>query len=209
MSTARSGETITAKSKTELPAWRPLCFAAGIGLALALVWSGCGGDTRRGETETTAPAGAKIAVPVPRRHGAATNPPVATIADPRRRAYVARTDRICNRFDSERNGERERVREAADLQGAEKAYEQGTALGGEELKRLEAVAPPPADAAVLRANVFEPVRRQLALRTQIRAALAAVDLSRLRALRARLDDISRALSAFARGYGWRACGESE
>ena len=62
---------------------------------------------------------------------------------------------------------------------------------------------------MLRANVFDPVRRQLALRAQIRVALAAVDLPRLRVLRARLDDISRALSAFARGYGWRACGESE
>ena len=177
-------------------------------LALAGL-SGCGGDTRRGETETTAPAATHPAASVPGRHGTAANPPVATIADPRRRAYVARTDRICSRFDTERNGERERVREAADLQGAEKAYEQGTALGGEELNRLEAVAPPPGDAAALRANVFDPVRRQLALRAQIRVALAAVDLPRLRVLRAQLDDISRALSAFARGYGWRACGESE
>jgi hypothetical protein len=134
---------------------------------------------------------------------------VATIADPRRQAYVSRTDRICRNLDSERNTERQRVREAADLHGAEKAYGRGTALGNAELRRLEAVAPPPGDAVVLRANVFDPVRRQLALRTQIRAALAVVDLPRLRALRARLDDISRALSAFARGYGWRACGESE
>ena len=188
---------------------RPL-FLVGVGVFLALAGlSGCGGDTRRGESETTAPAAVHTTASAPRRHGAATNPPVATIADPRRRAYVVRTDRICSRFDPERNGERERVREAADLQGAEKAYEKGTALGGEELKRLEAIAPPPGDAAALHANVFDPVRRQLALRTRIRAALAAVDLSRLRALRAQLDDISRALSAFARGYGWRACGEGE
>jgi hypothetical protein len=208
VSTAGSGETITAKSKTELTL-RPLCLAAGTGLALALVWSGCGGDTRRGETETTSPEANSPTTFVPARHGTATTPPVATIADPRRQAYVARTDRICRSLDSERNTERQRAREAADLQGATKAYEQGTALGGEELKRLEAVAPPPGDAAVLRANVFDPVRRQLALRAQIRVALAAVDLPRLRVLRARLDDISRALSAFARGYGWRACGGSE
>lgn len=188
---------------------RPLCLA-GIGVFLALAGlSGCGGDTRRGETETTSPAANRPAASAPHRHGAAAKPPVATIADPRRRAYVARTDRICRSLDSERNAERRRARDAADLQRAEKAYEQGTALGNAELKRLEAVAPPPGDAAVLRANVFDPVRRQLALRTQIRVALAAVDLPRLRVLRARLDDISRALSAFARGYGWRACGESE
>lgn len=197
--------TITAKSKTELSALRPLLLV-GVGVFLALAGlSGCGGDTRRGETETTSPA----ATSVPVRHGTAANPPVATIADPRRRAYVARTDRICRSLDSERNTERQRVREAPDIQGATKAYEQGTVLGGEELKRLEAVAPPPGDAAALRANVFDPVRRQLALRAQIRVALAAVDLPRLRVLRAQLDDISRALSAFARGYGWRACGESE
>ena len=186
-----------------------LLVGVGIPLTLAAL-SGCGGDTRRGETEKSSPPAAHTTASAPRRHGTATkNPPVATVADPRRRAYVVRTDRICRRFDPERNSERERVREAADLQGAEKAYEQGTALGNAELKRLEAVAPPPGDAAVLRANVFDPVRRQLALRTQIRTALAAVDLPRLRALRARLDDISRELSAFARGYGWRACGESE
>ncbi len=195
--------------KTELSASRPLCLA-GIGVFLALAGlSGCGGDTRRGETETTSAVATQPVAPAPTRQGTAANPPVATIADPRRRAYVARTDRICRSLDSERNTERERVREAADLQGAEKAYEQGTALGNAELKRLEAVAPPPGDAAVLRANVFDPVRRQLALRAQIRSAYAAVDLPRLRALRAQLDEISRALSAFARGYGWRACGESE
>jgi hypothetical protein len=201
--------TITAKSKTELSALRPLLLV-GLAVFLALAGlSGCGGDTRRGETETTSPPANSPAASVPLPNGTRARPPVAAIADPRRRAYVARTDRICRSLDSERNSERQRVREAADLQGATKAYEQGTVLGGEELKRLEAVAPPPGDAAVLRANVFDPVRRQLALRTRIRAALAAVDLPRLRALRAQLDDISRALSAFARGYGWRTCGESE
>jgi hypothetical protein len=188
---------------------RSLCLA-GIGVFLALVGlSGCGGDTRRGETETTATAANPAMTPAPTRQGTAANPPVAAIADPRRRAYVARTDRICRSLDSERSTERERVREAADLQGAEKAYGRGTVLGSEELKRLEAVAPPPGDATVLRANVFDPVRRQLALRAQIRSAYAAVDLPRLRVLRAQLDEISRALSAFARGYGWRACGEGE
>ncbi len=141
--------------------------------------------------------------------GAEAKAPVAAVTDPRRRAYISRTDRICRSLDPERGAERKRVREAADAQAAAKAYEEGTTLGDKELKQLEAVAPPPGDAALLRANVFDPVRRQLALRAQIRAALAAVDVPRLRALRTQLDDISRALSAFARGYGWRACGETE
>ena len=82
-----------------------------------------------------------------------------------------------------------------------------TALGASELKQIEAVSPPPGDARPLQANVFEPIRSQLALRAQIRAALAAVDVPRLRVLRAELDNISRSLAAFARGYGWQSCGE--
>ena len=178
---------------------------AAIAAAVALV--GCGGDSRRAETE---PAGSN---PVPAgsespQAGRRAAVPVAAIADPRRRAYVRRTDRICSQFDNERNSERERVREAADVSGAERAYERGTVLGRSELRQLEAVPAPPGDDALLQANVFAPVRSQLALRAQMRTALAEVDLPRLRALRARLDDISRALSAFARGYGWRSCGEA-
>jgi hypothetical protein len=168
--------------------------------------AGCGGETRRAETESTGPAVSTPAAATPTRPGQA-HLPVAAVSDPRRRAYVRRTDRICGRFDQERGRERERVGEAADVHIAEAAYDQGTALGEAELRRLEAVPPPPGDAALLRANVIEPVRHQLALRARIRNALAAVDLPRLRALRAESDNISRALSAFARGYGWRSCGE--
>lgn len=177
-------------------------------LALVAI-TGCGGDARRGETEPGAGAAAQPQARVGRLHPRQAVPPVAAVTDPRRRAYVLRTDRICRSLDPERGAERRRVREAPDAQAAARAYERGTALGGAELARLEAVPPPPGDAALLRANVFDPVRRQLALRARIRSALAAVDVPRLRALRAQLDDISRALSAFARGYGWHACGESE
>lgn len=168
--------------------------------------SGCGGDTNRAETEsavvTTAPPTAGL-----HRPGNRASLPVAAVSDPHRRAYLARTDRICRRFDPERNTERERVRESATVEEAAKAYERGTVLGESELTRLEAVPPPPGDAALLRANVFDPVRHQLALRARIRSALAAADVPRLGALRAQLDNISRTLSAFARGYGWRSCGE--
>lgn len=191
-----------------MPVSRRLLLLGGLGLALVpIALSACGGDTRRAETEggaarttqttsTKAPAGAHQSVPA------------AAVTDPRRRAYIAKTDRICRGVDPERNTAREQVGAAADTQEAAKSYEKETALGTSELKQLEAVAPPPGDAKLLQANVFGPVRHQLALRAQIRVALAAADVPRLRALRAELDNISRALAGFARGYGWRDCGEA-
>jgi hypothetical protein len=185
---------------------RSLLLALAVPLALLVGLAGCGGETRRAETETEPAAGAVPATPP-----ASSQPrslPVAKPTDPRRRAYIDRTDKICGSLDPERSNARKRVGESADIQGAVKAYEQDTALGSSELHRIEAVPPPPGDAALLRANVFDPIKRQLALRAEIRTALAAVDVPRLELLRAELDNISRALTAFARGYGWRACGEA-
>lgn len=182
-------------------------IAAIAAIAITLALGGCGGDTRRGESESTGPTHAQPLTALP-QGGRQAAVPVAAVTDPRRRAYIRRTDSICGRYDKERNSERENVRDATDLNGAESAYERGTVLGRTELRQLEAVPPPPGEGALLRANVFDPVRRQLALRAEVRKALSNVELPRLRALRAQLDDISRALSAFARGYGWRACGEA-
>ena len=177
------------------------------GLALALVaLSGCGGDKRRAEGESTATETTQTAG-TPPQVGGQQSVPATAVTDPRRRAYISKTDRICRSVDPERNTARERVGESADTQEAAKSYEEETTLGTSELKRLEAVPPPPGDAKLLRVNVFGPVRHQLALRPQIRVALAAADVPRLRVLRAQLDNISRALAGFARGYGWRACGE--
>lgn len=176
-----------------------------LALPLALgAQTGCGGEVRRAETETAPAAAPSVPAPAHRAKHVA----VARVTDPRRRAYVTRTDRICSRFDPERNTARRRVGEAADVNEAVHAYEQDTALGAAELRQIEAVPPPPGDATLLRANVFDPIRRQLVLRARVKAALAAVDVPRLRALRAELDNLSRSLSAFARGYGWRACGEA-
>jgi len=181
-----------------------LLIGLGISLSLAAL-AGCGAETRRAETETEAATTSVPATAAPT--GQPRNVPVAKVTDPHRRAYISRTDRICRGLDPERSTARKRVGESADIQGAVKAYEEDTALGSSELRKIEAVPPPPGDAALLQANVFEPIRSQLVLRTKIRAALAAVDVPRLRILRAELDNISRALSAFARGYGWHACGE--
>ena len=129
-----------------MPVSRRLLLLGGLGLALApIALSACGGDTRRAETEggaarttqttsTKAPAGAHQSIPA------------AAVTDPRRRAYIAKTDRICRGVDPERNTAREQVGAAADTQEAAKSYEKETALGTSELKQLEAVAPPPGDA---------------------------------------------------------------
>jgi hypothetical protein len=182
---------------------RRRALLAGLGVPFALAaLAGCGGETRRAETETeTAPVAAQ---PAPTPHAARA--PVAKVSDPRRLAYIRQTDAVCARFDPERGAERRQVADSPDIEGAVRAYEKDSALGAAELRRIEAVPPPPGDAALLRADVFAPIRRQLALRAQIKTALAAVDVTRLEALRAESDDISRALSAFARGYGWRTCG---
>ena len=174
-------------------------------LVLALVaLAGCGGDARRAETESTSAQAPPAAKPAP---GVSNPAPVAVVTDPRRRAYIRRTDAICRAADPERNRVREEVGKAPDAQEAAASYEQETALAASELGRIQAVPPPSGDAQLLRANVFDPVRQQLALRAEIRTALATTDIPRLRALRAQLDNISRAVAGFARGYGWRACGE--
>lgn len=177
----------------------PLCA-----LLASIAIAGCGGETRRAESEaTTAHLPTRPAQP-----RAGVRLPVARVTDPRRRAYIVHTDRICERFDPERGEARRRAGEAADIAAAVRSYGEETALGAAELKRIEAIPAPPGERALLQANVFGPIRRQLALRARMRAALAAVDVPRLRALRAQSDGIGRALSAFARGYGWRACGEA-
>lgn len=169
---------------------------------------GCGGDTRRGETESTAavsPAGN----PTTRSQNAAPGPVTVTkISDPARRAYVARVDSVCGHLDRERSTEQGKVASSKLTSEAVKAYDDTIALGWKELRQIEAIRTPPGERAVLRANVFDVIRSQLALRRRISGALAAVDVPRLRVLRAEADNMTRALTGFARGYGFRVCGES-
>jgi hypothetical protein len=177
------------------------CLVVGV----ALLAAGCGGDTRRAESETggiaTQPA------PIPTTPSTGRAPVVsAGVKDPVRRAYISRVDRVCGQLDPERNATRERVGSAADPGEAAKAYDEGTAVGSRQLRQLEAIPPPPGDGGALRANLFGPIATQLALRRQIRDALAAVDVARLRQLRAQLDNLTRTVVGFARGYGFRSCG---
>lgn len=177
-----------------------------------MVIAGCGGDTRRGEAEqaetTTAPT--HPSEPSQSTGGESTagqSVQVTKVTDPVRRAYVNRVDAICGRMDPERTKEQERVGTATGTTEAVNTYEGSIKLGWQELREIEAIAEPPSDKALLAANVFGPIRSQLALREQIRDALAATDVPSLRRLRAELDNSTRALTGFARGYGFRTCGE--
>lgn len=182
---------------------RPLaltCLVAGAGALLL----GCGGDTRRGEDEgASAPATTSTQAST----SAPTAPaPVAEVTDPARRRYVARVDRICRTLDPEANSAEERVGAATDAGEAAKAYGDDIKVGETEWRQITAVPVPPGEEQLLKANVFDVIRRQLALRREIRVALAAEDVPRLQSLRGELDNLTRSLVGFARGYGFRDCG---
>ena len=174
-------------------------------LALAIL-AGCGGDSRRAESE----GGQSVAVtPTTQTTQVPSTKPVAIakVTDPARRAYIARVDRICSNLDPERGSARARVAGSTDVREASKAYEDTISSGEAELRRIQAVPPPPGESQLLRANVFDVINQQLALRGEIRNALPSLDITRLQALQGQLDDLSRSVSAFARGYGFRVCGE--
>lgn len=184
-----------------------LLLIASIGLLVAFSGpvAGCGGDTRRAETETTSaatqPAGASRQSP--RGGGKAVS---TKVSSPARRAYIARVDQICNRLDPERSAEQKRVGESTNTQEATKAYEGTIALGERQLRQIEAVPAPPGDRAVLRTNLIDVIKSQLAVRRQIRGALGTANVAELRRLRHELDNLTLSLVSWARGYGFRVCG---
>jgi hypothetical protein len=173
--------------------------------ALAALLAGCGGDKRRAEAETgtTQPG-----VSAPKQPSPSGTVRVTRVTDPVRRAYVGRVDAICRQVDPERTSRQEQVSASSSTADAVRAYDDTIALGWRELRRIEAIRPPPGDAALLKANVFAAVRAQLALRAQMGKALAAADVPALHRLRSELDNSTRALTGFARGYGFRVCGEA-
>ena len=181
-------------------------------LVLALLvasFAGCGGDKRRGESETTEATTQPGAARAPESTSPRSTEPVRVtkVTDPARRTYVTRVDAICAQIDPERSKEQERVGSSADSTQAAKAYDGTIVLGWRELRRIEAIPEPAGEGAVLKVNVLEPIKGQLALREQIRGALAVANVPLVRRLRAELDNSARALTGFARGYGFRTCGE--
>jgi hypothetical protein len=183
-----------------------LAVSAGLLVALALLAAGCGGDTRRAETEVTSAA----TQPAPTRPQGQTGGAHAvstSVTNPARRRYVSRVDRICGRLDPERSAEQRRVGESTTTQEATKTYEDTIALGGRQLRQIEAVSPPPSDRAAVRANLIDVIKRQLDIRRQIRGALGTTNVAELRRLRQELDNLTLSLVGWARGYGFRVCGE--
>jgi hypothetical protein len=180
-----------------------LMLAAGV---LAALVAGCGGDARRAESESAATSPAPASAPP--QKAKTGGPVIATkVTDPARRAYVARVDSVCGRLDPERSTAQGRVGESVRPGEAARAYDDTIALGQRELRQIEAIPAPPGEQALLRANVFDVIRQELTVRRRISSALAAVDVPRLRSLRGELDNLSRSLGGFARGYGFRVCGE--
>ncbi len=186
---------------------RPLILTSALIVYGVVTLSGCGGDTRRAESEGVAATSSQAAAPGPRvklPHGPAVS---ARPTDPARRAYLAKADRVCARFDPVRNEARDRAAgESADVAKAARSYDEGVKVGHQQLRALTAIRPPSGDRALLRANVFVPLRDQLALRGQIAPALARADVAQLRPLQARVDSLTRSLEGFARGYGFKVCG---
>lgn len=185
---------------------RPLILTSALALCGFVALSGCGGDTRRAETEGVATA-PQAAAPVP--HVKLPHGPVVSSrpTDPARRAYLVKADRVCSRFDPMRNEARDRAAgESADVAKAARSYDEGVKVGEQQLRALEAIRPPSGDRALLRANVFAPLRAQLALRGQIAPVLARADVAELRPLQGRVDSLTRSLVGFARGYGFKVCG---
>ncbi len=195
------------RTPVAIPPWPALAAALA---ALVLLAPGCGGDTRRGEGETGTVATSATttgAQPPAGQTGGVPKVPSSAVSDPARRAYIGRIDRICSKLDPEQAGARERVGKSTNEGEAVKAYDGTIALWTKQLSEIKAIPAPPGDRSALQANLFDPIRRQLVLRRQIRNALAAVDVPRLRQLRGELDNLTVALTAFARGYGFRVCGE--
>ncbi len=185
----------------------PLISVAVVAL-IAAGLAGCGGDTRRAESEGGQSTETKPAASAPAANPAPTGTVrVAKIADPVRRAYVARVDAVCGKVDPERSKEQERAGAQAGSPDAVRAYDDTIALGWKQLRQIEAIPEPPGELPLLKANVFDAIRSQLAIRRKIAEAFAAVEVPRLRRLRAELDNSTRTLTGFARGYGFQVCGE--
>jgi hypothetical protein len=182
-------------------------FLFGLLVAAILLTPGCGADKRRGEVETTSTSQPASAASTQRSTNPGPQAVPAEATNPARRTYVARVDRICSRLDPERESSTESVGRARDPQQAAAHYDDTIALGEKQLRQIQAVPEPPGDRRTLRANVFDVIDQQLAIRRQLRTALAASDLSHVRRLRARLDGLTRSLVGFARGYGFQVCGE--
>ncbi len=182
---------------------RPLAAVALAALAAAAL-AACGGESGRAETSTTAKS---ATTEYEEGTQLAQTPAIADVTDPVRRAYVRKVDAVCRTLDRERNSARRQAEAGAETAEGAQAYDDTIALGERQLREIRAIPVPPGESRLLRTNVFDVIAHQLDIRRQMRTALADTDLPRLQALRAQLDSLTQSLLGFARGYGFRVCGE--
>ena len=177
---------------------------AAIAAAVAIAGlAACGGETGRAETTRVAVAVSNV------RAGEqlGQTPAIADVKDPVRRAYISRVDAVCKQLDRERNSAREQAATGAESAAGAQAYDDTISLGERQLREIESIPAPPGELRLLRTNVFDVLKKQLEIRREMRTALGETDLPRLQTLRVQLDSLTQSLLGFARGYGFRVCGE--
>lgn len=163
-------------------------------LAAAVGLSACGGEPRRAAVrELSTPS---ISEPAD----------TAQVSDPARARYVKQVDDVCARYNPQRAQALAESENAPGVSAAARAYTADITLAEAQLRGIEAIAPPGADRALIQSNVIARLRERLAVRRTLRSALLASDTAAAQNARARLDALTLALQAFARGYGFRVCG---
>lgn len=172
---------------------RVLSLVAVAATATTLV--ACGGEPRRAPVR-------ELSTPT-----VAQPPGTASVTDPDRARYVRQVDAVCARYNPQRDQAVGEAGHAADVEGAVRDYDDGVALAEKQLQAIEAIAAPSADRTLIESNVVARLRERLALRRALSDDLRASDVDSAQRDRAQLDALTIALQSFARGYGFRVCGE--
>ncbi len=162
--------------------------------ATALATAGCGGESQRAPVR-------ELSTPTVTQAAGS-----ARVTDPVRARYVAQVDRVCARYNPQREKAVSEAEHAPDAQSAATAYDGNIRLAQAQLRGVEAIAAPSADRALIQHNVVDRLRARLALRRALRTDLLDSDAASAQRHRAQLDASLIALEAFARGYGFRICG---
>jgi hypothetical protein len=163
-------------------------------LTATLGFSACGGEPRRAAVrELSTPS---ISEPAD----------TAQVTDPARARYVKQVDSVCAHYNPQRAQALVQSENAPDASAATREYTADITLAEAQLRGIEAIAAPSADRALIESNVIARLRERLVVRRSLRSALLASDTSTAQNERARLDALTLALQAFARGYGFRVCG---
>jgi hypothetical protein len=169
-------------------------FWALAAVILAAGLAACGGEPRRTPVrELVTPTVSQPAGP-------------ARVTDPDRARYVREVDRVCDRYNPQRDDAVSEAEKAPDVDTAVAAYDDSIALADQQLRGIEAIAPPDADRALIERNVVDRLRERLDLRRALREDLRESDAAGAQRHRAQLDALTIALQAFARGYGFQVCG---